>query len=467
MIRLSIFLLISVVVVGCAGLSGEPNIVSTIAPQLPEVTPTPSTPPERIDVALGEEVFRQNCTSCHGDSGRGDGELTRTGQVSNVPDFTDELTIDSKTVSDYFATITNGNLDALMPPWRDALSEEERWAVAQYTYNLATTIPTPNATEEVAADEPTQTTPVESVTGSFQGQVVMGTADLEVPEDLQVTLHIVDREFNDQTFERVVDTDGRYMFEDIPMEQNLAYVVTTQYETLPFTSDPQVGNPTSPNLQGDITIFSTTTDPSVLSITGVDFGVQVDNELVYVVELIELVNTSDRVFIGEEGSEGVSASFTPLSNSVFADANDPRVVTWSGATNQADLVRPIAPGMQIIPIYWDTVLDEQGIADLSFIADYAVSGMVEVFVSDPQFQIEGGFAELGTREIEQETYINYGREVELAVDESLQLSLRLTTAEEPIDPLILIPTVLAIVALMAGLAFLIGRRSHNGYVFYG
>ena len=461
MIRLSILLLVSVVVVGCAGLSGEPNIVSTLAPQLPQETPTPATPPESIDVALGEEVFRQNCTSCHGDSGRGDGELTLTGQVSNVPDFTNESTVDGKTVSDYFATITNGNLDALMPPWQDVLSETERWAVAQYTYNLASTIPTPNATEEVTTDEPTQTAPTESVMGSFQGQVVMGTADLEIPEDLQVTLHIVDREFNDQTFEQVVDDDGRYVFEDIPIERNLAYVVTTQFESLPFTSAPQVGNQASPNLEADITIFGTTTDPSVLSVAGVDFGIQVDNELVYIVELVELINTSDRMFIGEEGSSSNSAAFTPLSNSVFADANDPRVVTWSSEANQADLVRPIAPGTQIIPIYWDTVLDEQGIADLSFIADYAVSGMVEVFVSDPQFRIESGFTELGTREIEQETYINFGREVELDVDESLHFSLRLTSPEEPLNPLVLIPTVTAIVALMAGLAFFIGRRTNN------
>jgi hypothetical protein len=54
-----------------------------------------------------------------------------------VPDFTDPERRAGLTVEDYFEVITNGRIDKLMPPWKDALSEEERWAVAEFAYSLA------------------------------------------------------------------------------------------------------------------------------------------------------------------------------------------------------------------------------------------------------------------------------------------------------------------------------------------
>ncbi len=120
---------------GCSGLAGEPVIVATILP----VTPTiayPTTPP---DLAVGASVFAGHCTRCHGLNGAGDGELIGSGQnqISVRPSsFRDAVTTADQTPLSWYQLITNGNIQQQMPPWKDALTDDERWAVALYTYTL-------------------------------------------------------------------------------------------------------------------------------------------------------------------------------------------------------------------------------------------------------------------------------------------------------------------------------------------
>jgi mono/diheme cytochrome c family protein len=120
---------------GCGGLAGEPRIVASLPPatDVPTLEPYPVSLP---DVALGAQVFATNCTRCHGADGKGTGELVQNGQLAKLADFTDRATTIDQTPADFFATITNGKIENLMPPWGDALSAEERWAAAMYTYTL-------------------------------------------------------------------------------------------------------------------------------------------------------------------------------------------------------------------------------------------------------------------------------------------------------------------------------------------
>lgn len=120
-------------VAGCSGLGGEPRIVATIPPSTPEF------PTDAPDVALGAAIFAERCTQCHGAGGQGDGVRIGSGegQIPQAPrSFTDPATTAEQTPLDWYTTITNGRIENLMPPWRDALSDSERWAVALYTYTL-------------------------------------------------------------------------------------------------------------------------------------------------------------------------------------------------------------------------------------------------------------------------------------------------------------------------------------------
>jgi mono/diheme cytochrome c family protein len=133
--RACALLLVALLVAACGGLSGEPAIVATIPPPtpLPSDAGFPETPP---DLALGAQIFAQNCTQCHGVGGAGDGTLYTSGQIGFPGNFTEPDAARGQTPEQWFQTITNGRLENLMPPWRAALTEEERWAVALYTYTL-------------------------------------------------------------------------------------------------------------------------------------------------------------------------------------------------------------------------------------------------------------------------------------------------------------------------------------------
>lgn len=125
-------LIIGLMLAGCGGLAGEPQIVATLPP--PTAIPAPQQPP---DAALGAQIFAQHCASCHGIGGKGDGELVLTGQIAKPADFTNPATTADQTPIDWYSTITNGRLQNGMPPWADALSDSERWSVAMYSYTLS------------------------------------------------------------------------------------------------------------------------------------------------------------------------------------------------------------------------------------------------------------------------------------------------------------------------------------------
>ncbi len=119
----------------CSGLGGEPIIMATLPP-VTDPPPETSYPLDIPDVALGARIFAANCVRCHGVGGAGDGEFVISGQVAAMNSFRDPATARGQTPQDWFSTITNGRIEKLMPPWREALSEDERWAVALYTYTL-------------------------------------------------------------------------------------------------------------------------------------------------------------------------------------------------------------------------------------------------------------------------------------------------------------------------------------------
>lgn len=133
--RTLLFIFVVVVGTSCRGLAGEPRIVAT----LPAVTTALDYPASPPDIALGAEIYATRCVQCHGLEGSGDGTLIGNGanQIANAPrSFLEAVTTAEQTPLEWYQVITNGRIEKLMPPWKDALSDAERWAVALYTYTL-------------------------------------------------------------------------------------------------------------------------------------------------------------------------------------------------------------------------------------------------------------------------------------------------------------------------------------------
>jgi mono/diheme cytochrome c family protein len=92
-----------------------------------EIASTPIATAQRL--AAGRAAYAENCVTCHGDRGRGDG-ITATVLLPPPPDFARY----SPAVRYAFRIITLGN-GHVMPGWAQ-LPEETRWNLALYVHSL-------------------------------------------------------------------------------------------------------------------------------------------------------------------------------------------------------------------------------------------------------------------------------------------------------------------------------------------
>ncbi len=89
------------------------------------------------DIEQGSELYAQNCASCHGASGRGDGEA---GKALNIRPVNIARFSKMPMASDAYLywTISEGGVPvkSAMPPMKSALSEQEIWKIITYLRQL-------------------------------------------------------------------------------------------------------------------------------------------------------------------------------------------------------------------------------------------------------------------------------------------------------------------------------------------
>ena len=357
-------LLLALALSACSGLAGEPRIVSTLVPTAEAVVVQDVGYPETApNLALGIQIFSQRCTDCHGQTGRGDGRLIGTGegQIAIVPrDLTDGTAAAELTPLDYFTVITDGRIDTFMPPWKAALNEQERWAVALYAYALqygpeqialgetvaqaqaialdalppqaelvgltdsellaqvspesaslspedqlglaayvrTRTVEFPEMIGHglALAAESTEAAPVTLAAGTVSGQVTHGTAGGSVPDDLTVTLHIFDSTFAEETLDTTLDADGRYAFENVDIAADKRYVITARYDERVYGTDFVAGDPTNPALDLPLTLYDVTSDSSAIEIGMMVQQISVSGDSLQVAQVVSFSNTSDRLY---------------------------------------------------------------------------------------------------------------------------------------------------------------------------
>jgi copper transport protein len=123
-----------------------------------------STSPARLrnplpidDAALarGREVYSQNCLSCHGVAGRGDGPL---GRSLNPRPADLRIHVTQHPEGQLFAWVADGVPGTAMPAFRDLIPEDDRWRVIAFIKGFADDGPAPAQTA-VAQLRPPATTP--------------------------------------------------------------------------------------------------------------------------------------------------------------------------------------------------------------------------------------------------------------------------------------------------------------------
>ncbi len=88
----------------------------------------PATSPS---LARGREVYRQQCASCHGELGRGDGPAA-AGLDPAPASLADAGALRQTSPLDFYRRVSIGVVGTSMPPFEDRLSPDDRWAVVAY-----------------------------------------------------------------------------------------------------------------------------------------------------------------------------------------------------------------------------------------------------------------------------------------------------------------------------------------------
>lgn len=96
-----------------------------------EITHSPLNPADReSDMARGEKLYKQVCTTCHGDTGNGQGPIVQSTAYSGVPTY-DEREI---SVGSVYHVIEYGLNN--MGSYSSQLTPADRWRVAEYVMTL-------------------------------------------------------------------------------------------------------------------------------------------------------------------------------------------------------------------------------------------------------------------------------------------------------------------------------------------
>jgi high-affinity iron transporter len=107
-------------------------------------------PEQSPSLARGSELFRSECSSCHGESGRGDGAAGR-GLTPPPVNLTDAGALRDATPLSFYLRITIGVAATAMPAFESRLPAADRWALALYASTLRQAPPAGNVPAELHA----------------------------------------------------------------------------------------------------------------------------------------------------------------------------------------------------------------------------------------------------------------------------------------------------------------------------
>jgi cytochrome c oxidase cbb3-type subunit 3 len=104
----------------------KPEQIITVANYVRSLSGLPTA--KGYDAAAGKKIFAENCSSCHGDAGKGNQEL-------GAPNLTDKIWLYGADEETIIETITNGRA-GVMPAWVDRLDPTTVKALTVYVHSL-------------------------------------------------------------------------------------------------------------------------------------------------------------------------------------------------------------------------------------------------------------------------------------------------------------------------------------------
>lgn len=278
-------------------------------------------------IAQGKTLYQENCVSCHGQTGNGNGPDAAT--LSTPPtNFTDQSLMAQNSAASFYQAISSG-IAPDMPAYTSTLDENERWALASYmrsltyanpetTGNLSPTstvnaiavstvntnpapgaYPSPGVTQSPVLTSTAEISSTETFTGSVAVQLINGSGG-DAPSDVPVLLYGFDN--MQYTYSETLTTgvDGVYTFTNVLMPAGRVFLAGTDYASGTYGSDIVTVDPATPDLKLQITVYDSTTDTSALTTDRVhiffDF-VETDPQNVQVIEVFIISNPSKQAVV--------------------------------------------------------------------------------------------------------------------------------------------------------------------------
>ena len=379
-------------------------------------------------IAQGETLYQANCAECHGENGRGGS--------AGVPDLITQETMAKKSAEALFQSISNGTSDR-MPGFADKLSDDERWALADYLRSLtfASSAEAPAAdltptTEVTASDGVTTTSPLSTTAslGSISGTVTNASGGL-IPAGLAVNLHAFDGMQVVMTATTTTTDDGAYVFSDVELTEGYLFLTTIEFQGITYGSEVASFEPGSASLEMPLEIYETTTDPSVLVVDRLHFFFELTTEgAMRVVELYVISNpTAKTVMAAEEGEPVVTFSLpSGYSGLEFQDGEVGvrYLLTGEGFGD----TQPVRPGVGSYQVMFSYEMPYNRKLELARPASMVTNAVV-VLVPEDGLKISGAsIQDAGVRDLEGVQYHLYngsgvqpGQEVRLTISNNLRL----------------------------------------------
>jgi len=293
--------------------------------------------------------------------------------------------------------------------------------------------------QDITPEITPEATPIirESVQGSVFGAVIVGTAGVTLPPDMVASLHIFDIVTQtDSTITTPIESDSTYQFSDVTITDDNYYLVSVTFGGRNYGSNPVVGDVDFPNIDMPITVYETTTDPSVIGIMNMVVQIQPTQGVLGFTQVMQFSNQSDRLYLGTNPLEDGRSITLDLTLPVGALVTDVMVLLGQepvGADDDSFIIdtstfklqytEPIFPAQNYLLII-NYVMPYEQDAVLEFPIGHRFIGEFRLLVSTDELNVTGqGLSSIGKQTVGDVEFSGYGARYDLMPDDVIRYEL--------------------------------------------
>ena len=246
---------------------------------------------------------------------------------------------------------------------------------------------------------------------TLEAVVLNGTAGASVPEALIVTLQVFNTENNElQRLEAEAGADGVASFGGVIDDQEVSYTLSAAYQDIRFFSDAYLS---AIEREGPLTltVFETTSDPSVIRIIGDSSAITPpddDSGVLRVLQVTTFENVSDRAYVGNDPLNTRLTVQLPLPAMAFdlESVHSPGSLVLAPDSRDVYSIIPVMPGVEEYIVTYG-ILYTTDVFAWSKTYPYPTEVARLLIPSDVSFRPGSDWIEMAESEVSGVTYARY------------------------------------------------------------